>query len=691
MAQDGFPAQSTDALVSNVKGTSIRSDVRVLLIEDSAADARLIQEFLKEGFLYEFRLTHVERLQEALQRLETTPYEVVLLDLTLPDSTGLNSLEQLLSVVSNVPVLVLTNTNNPELAIEAVRQGAQDYLIKRQMNAEILVRSLRYSIERKQQEEALREVNEALEIRVRSRTRELEQTNQQLRKEVIHRQAVQERLILAKRAGKIGIFEWNIRTDQMIWSDELESLYGVAAADFDGHCDSWLSMLCEESRERVKAELWRAVTLGRGLDIEFKLAHPNDSNWIVVKSDLFNGEDGKPVRMLGIHMDITDKKQLEAQFLQAQRLESLGTLASGIAHDLNNILTPILGAAHLLPLLIPDMDERAAKIVDTLNCSAQRGTKLVRQIVSFSRNSSGFRHVLSVSELLDEIERIIAQTLPRSINIQRKISSNLWLVNGDDTQLHQVFMNLCVNARDAMPEGGELCIIAENLLVDQPYQQMHPSLSLGPYVVVTVSDTGVGIASQTLERIFDPFFTTKSSGNGTGLGLAAVMGIAKSHGGLVEVQSAVGNGSQFRVYLPATSEAADKTTAPLEMLQGQQELILVVDDESEICKVIRASLENYGYRVLTAEDGIGAIALLAEYRTDIDCVLIDLMMPGMDGRKAIPLLKRLNADIPIVAMTGAVSQASDVELEKLTLQGQLIKPFTTYDLLALLQRIVHAD
>ncbi|MFK8182522.1 MAG: response regulator [Phormidesmis sp.] len=692
MAQNGFTTQPTHALKDSFQITSKVAQqplaVRVLLIEDSAADARLIQEFLRGDLLYRFQLTHVDRLKEALQRLETTPYGVVLLDLTLPDSVGLSSLEQLLKWVPNVPVLVLTNTNNPDLAIEAVRQGAQDYLIKCQMNSEVLVRSLRYAIERKQQEEALREANEALEIRVRARTRELERTNQQLKEEVVHRQAIQERLILAKRAGKIGIFEWNIRTDEMVWSDDLATLYGTSPTTFDGHCDSWLAMLCENSRAKVKEELWRAVTLGRGLDTEFKISPPTGERWIVVKSDLFNGEDGKPARMLGIHMDITDKKQLEAQFFQAQKLESLGALASGIAHDLNNILTPILGAAHLLPMLIPDMDEKAVRIVDTLNCSAQRGAKLVRQIVSFARNSSGFRHVLSIGDLLDEIERIIAQTLPCSINIQQTISPNLWLVDGDDTQLHQVFMNLCVNARDAMPKGGELRLKAENLLVDHTYQQMHPGLALGPYVVVSVSDTGVGITPQALDQIFEPFFTTKSPGHGTGLGLAAVMGIVKSHSGLVEVQSVVGEGSLFTIYLPATSDVEDGVAAPLEMLRGQQALVLVVDDETEIVKVIQASLETYGYRVLTAGDGMGAIALLAEHRTEIDCVLIDLMMPGLDGRKAIPLLKRLKADIPIIAMTGAISQVSELELEQHALQGQLIKPFTTYDLLAILQSVL---
>ena len=663
--------------------------MRVLLIEDSAADARLIAEFLKGTLLYQFRLTHVERLQEALQRLQTASYEVILLDLTLPDSAGLVSLEQLLTSSPSTPVLVLTNNNNPELAIEAVRRGAQDYLIKRQINHEVLVRSLRYAIERKQQAEALRDMNEALESRVQARTQELELANQQLRKEVKHRQAVQERLILAKKAGKISIFEWDIRADKMVWGDDLEALYGVANKDFDGRCDSWLNMLCDESRTKVKEELWQAVTLGRGLDTEFKVLHPKGARWVVIKSALFNGDDGKPARMLGIHMDITDKKQLEAQFLQAQRLESLGALASGIAHDLNNILTPILGVGHLLPLMIPDMSEEALQMVETLNCSAQRGTKLVRQIVSFARNSSGFRQTLSIFELLSEIERIVAQTLSCSINIELSIPSDLWLVEGDDTQLHQVFMNLCVNARDAMSEGGTLSLEAENLLVDELYQKMHPDIAIGPHVVVNVTDSGVGMSPETIQQIFDPFFTTKPPSKGTGLGLAAVMGIIESHGGLVEVQSAIGEGSVFSVYLPAKPNATQKDTSPLSLLSGQGELILLVDDEAAICQVIQALLEKHGYRVLVAQDGLEAIALFAENRAEVACVLLDVMMPNMDGYKAIPLLKRLSPNIPIVTMTGAIVPSEQIDLAQISSHGRLAKPFTIRHLLTLLQNVLH--
>ncbi|MEM9484793.1 MAG: response regulator [Cyanobacteria bacterium P01_F01_bin.116] len=678
MAEDRY---ATQTLASPRLGVY----TRVLLIEDSAADARLLQEFLRQTLDYEFELTHVDRLSKALQQLQADDFDVILLDLTLPDSDGLSSLNTLLGQTPSIPVVVLTNTNNPELAIEAVRQGAQDYLIKRQMHHEVLVRSLRYAIERKQQAEALRVANEVLEHRVQARTQELELTNQRLRQEVNYRQTVQERLALAQKAGKTGIFEWNIRSNQVTWSAELETLYGVSRGDFDGHYDPWLKAIHSEDRSRIEQDLWRSVTIGKGLNSEFRISHPSGTRWISVKSSIFNGEDGKPLRMLGIHLDITEKKQLEAQFLQAQRLESLGALASGIAHDLNNILTPILAAGQLLPVTLAAIDDRSQQLIETLNCSAQRGTKLVQQILSFAQNGNSVSGVLSLRELLTETNQIVQQTLSQSIDVDLDVPADLWLVKGNETQLHQIFMNLCVNARDAMASGGVLRVSAKNLLIDEPYLQMHNQATAGPHVKITVADTGTGIAPEIQAHIFDPFFTTKAASQGTGLGLAAVLNIVKSHGGFIDMQTAVGQGSQFHVYLPADPNSVSLPTPPIELLRGRQEVILVVDDDPAICKVMQLSLENYGYQVLIAHDGLGAIAMLAEHRALVRCILIDLMMPDMDGQTAIPLLQRLHPQVKIVAMTA--DTIVPTQAEEIKLDGTLDKPFTTRDLLTLLQTV----
>ncbi|MGD1853337.1 MAG: response regulator [Leptolyngbyaceae cyanobacterium] len=681
MVENCYAAQ---AFTGNRLGSG---SIQVLLIEDSAADARLLQEFLRETLRDEFELTHVERLGKALQQLQAGGYDVILLDLTLPDSDGLSSLNTLLGQTPSTPVVVLTNTNNPELAVDAVRQGAQDYLIKRQMHPEVLVRSLHYAIERKQQAEALRTANGELEHRVQARTQELELANQKLRQEVNHRQIAQERLALAQKAGKAGIFEWNTRSNEVTWSAELEALYGVPRGDFDGHYDNWIKAIHPEDRSQIEQELWRSISVGTGLNAEFRISHPSGTRWITVKSSIFNGDDGKPLRMLGIHLDITEKKQLEAQFLQAQRLESLGALASGIAHDLNNILTPILAAGQLLPITLTTIDKRSRQLIETLNCSAQRGTKLVQQILSFAQDGSSISDVLSIGELLIETKQIVQQTLPPSIDICFDVAADLWLVKGNETQLHQVFMNLCVNARDAMSSGGVLKISAKNLLIDEPFLPMHDKATLGPHVKVTVTDTGTGIAPDIQKQIFEPFFTTKAKNKGTGLGLAAVLNIVKAHGGFIDMQSVVGQGSQFHIYLPADPHSVQVPTPSLELLRGHQEVILVVDDDPAICKVLQLALETYGYQALVAHDGLGAISMLAEHRALVDCILIDLMMPDMDAQTAILLLQRLHPSVSIIAMTAeAIVSIQTAIVIELKLKATLSKPFTTQDLLLVLQR-----
>lgn len=705
--------------------------MNILLVEDNLAEARLLKEVLKGAILSRFNLAHVKRLGEAIATLETETFDVVLLDLTLPDSEGLASLDSLIKHAPSLPVVVLTNTNDDELAIESVRHGAQDYLMKRQINQEILVRSLRYAIERKQAAEALREANEILEKRVQERTAALEMANELLRQEIEWRQRIQSRLELAQQAGKIASFEWLIQTNDIIWTAELEALYGLAPGSFDGQYEGWMQSIHPDDRPKVEQELWQAIKNGQGLDTEFRivcpqggrrqktsvlvsrtaegyrLGQPNgrreeeesllldetscpltssccvagEIRWIAVKSSLFCDQTGQPVRMIGIHMDITEKKQLEAQFLRAQRLESLGTLASGIAHDLNNILTPILAVVQLLPLKLPNLNNNTQQLLKTLESSAQRGADLIKQILSFARGVEGKRVNLQIHHLLYEIEQIIHQTLPKSIDIHSNIPANLWTISGDTTQLHQVFMNLCVNARDAMPEGGNLQIIAQNFLVDEQYARMHIDAKVGAYVVVTVADSGMGIPPEILHRVFDPFFTTKEVGKGTGLGLSAVLGIVKSHGGFIDVQSEVNKGSVFKVFLPAIESPIQETGHDLELLTGQQELILVVDDEAAITEITKTTLETYNYRVLTANDGIEAIALYAEYKDEIAGVLMDIMMPTMDGTTIIPLLHRLNPNVYVLAMSGLNSTEVVSQVQKLGFQGFLSKPFTTKELL----------
>ena len=308
----------------------------------------------------------------------------------------------------------------------------------------------------------------------------------------------------------------------------------------------------------------------------------NPAKDIIVESrwTLVNGFDKKGQSILVVNTDITQKKALEAQFFRAQRLESIGTLASGIAHDLNNVLAPILMTGQLLETQLHD--DLSKRLLPILISNAKRGASLVKQVLSFTRGVEGDRTLLQLNHLITEIQQIIKETFPKSIDVSTQIPSNLWILSGDSTQLHQVLMNLCVNARDAMPDGGSLQIRVENLFIDKNYASMHIGMQVGPYVLMTVADTGVGIPPAILDSIFEPFFTTKELGKGTGLGLSTAVGIIKSHGGFINVYSEVGRGSQFKVYLPAQAATETLEEQEQELPKGNGEWILVVDDEDSI-------------------------------------------------------------------------------------------------------------
>lgn len=658
----------------------------LLLIEDNRAEARLLQELLKGSPLHHTDVKAVTRLAEGIDHCAHHAVDVVMLDLTLPDSHGLASLDTLQAQVPGLPIVVLTNTNDDALAVEAVRRGAQDYLVKRLINQDLLVRSLRYAVERQQIEEALRAANETLELRVQRRTAALETANQQLRQQVQERQHFQERLILAQQAAKMGTFEWDLKAGAVIWSRELESLYGVTPGAFDGNYDAWIQTLHPDDRSAIELALQQAVTDQKPLDAEFRIIRRDGAvRWISVKSNVFCDANSQPQRIVGIHMDLTEKKDLEAQFLRAQRLESLGTLASGIAHDLNNILTPILGIAQLLPLRFPELPQPIFPLLDALESSARRGSDLIKQILSFARGVEGKHISLQLSHVLREIHLIINQTLPKSIEISLSLDPDLWMITGDVTQLHQVLMNLCVNARDAMAEGGSLCIAADNIEFDETtahdFLEAHP----GYYVRITVADTGKGMAPEILARIFDPFFTTKDIGKGTGLGLSAVMGIVKSHGGFVDVKSEVNQGSQFAIYLPASRVDAIAPNPNPNMLSGRQETILVVDDEEAIRAVFTTILEIHQYQVMTAANGAEALEIYQNQWRSIDVVLIDMMMPGMDGTTLMPLLQRINPEVRAIAISGVDTQSTIDLTQSLGFCAFLSKPFDTPQLLKALR------
>ncbi|MEH2180110.1 hybrid sensor histidine kinase/response regulator [Nostoc sp.] len=753
--------------------------IKVLLVEDNPGDVLLLQELFKEVTTVVVELMPVERLYEAVNYLTNEIFDVILLDLSLPDSQGLQTLVIAHNQATATPIIVLTGINDETLATSAMQQGAQDYLVKGQVTGDLLVRSMRYAIERQRADNALRQseerfrvalknspifvynqdkdlrytwvynppseltveeilgkqdldimpvkdaqhlitikrgvlttgigTREEVSITIKNTTRYYDLTIEPLRNEtqeivgvtcasidISERQAALRDRKLAEEKIREQAALLDVTTDAIcvrdlnnriiFWNKGAETLYGWQATEAWGKNAS--ELLYDEPSPEIEAALLQAISQGKWQGELTKLTKTNKEILVASRWSLVCDEQGKPKSILTVDTDITEKKHLEAQLFRAQRLESIGTLASGIAHDLNNILTPILAGAQLLPLKFPNADERTRHLLEILEINARRGADLVKQVLSFTRGVEGKHITLQLKHIIVEIAKILKETFPKSIEISTNVPQDLWMVSGDSTQLHQVLMNLCVNARDAMSNGGTLSISAENMLIDANYARMNLEAKEGPYIVITVSDTGVGISKEMLDRIFEPFFTTKDVGQGTGLGLSTVLGIIKSHGGFVNVYSEPGSETSFQVYLPAVEGMETINPEDLSPQTGHGELILVVDDEAAIQEIAITSLEAHNYKILVASDGIEAIALYAQNKDKISAVLMDIMLPSLDGLTAIRTLQKINPQVKIIASSGLMSDNKLSAVAAIGVNTFLSKPYTVNELLLSLQKVL---
>jgi len=406
---------------------------------------------------------------------------------------------------------------------------------------------------------------------------------------------------------------------------------------------------------------------------------------------LLRGKDGRPKSVLAVKTDVTEKRKIEVQFIRAQRMASLGLLAGGIAHDLNNVLTPIMLSIDTLRSMVADPQART--VLETIELSTRRGSEIVQQVLSFARGMEGQRIVIQPKYMIKEIEHIVRDTFPKDIRLQFSVPYETWAITGDPTQVQQVLLNLCVNARDAMPKGGTLTIEAKNCRVDEHYMAMNPQAKPGRYVAISVTDGGVGIPDDIIDKIFEPFFTTKDVGKGTGLGLSSVQAIVKSHGGFINVISEPNQGTTFRIYLPAedaptgaTEEAAGEVALP----RGSGETILVVDDEISIISITRHTLEAFGYRMVTARNGAEAVAIYAQKREEIAVILTDLSMPVMDGRATIYALLNINPKAKIIAMSGMDETKSVIMASNAGIKHFISKPYTAGTLLQTLRSVLES-
>lgn len=469
-----------------------------------------------------------------------------------------------------------------------------------------------------------------------------------------------------------------------IWGRTCESLYESS--------QRWSETIHPEDRLQV-LEAAKTKQKAGDYDETYRILRPDGAvRWIRDRAYPVRSAEGDVYRIVGIAEDITDRKTMEAQFLRAQRTETVGRLAGGVAHDINNILAPIMMASSLLRMgMDPVETEKTLSMIET---SAQRGADVVKQLLLFRRGLEGQRSVVRLPELVQEIAKIVQKTFLKNIQLSVTAPEESWPVVGDATQLHQVLLNLCVNARDAMPDGGELTLDVQNCELDTKGVGENPEARPGCYVRLTVTDTGVGISSEILGQIFDPFFTTKPIGQGTGLGLSTVLGIVKSHGGFLQVKSDLGQGSTFDVYLPASPGLVQPDPAPLAPVlpAGQGEMILIVDDEEHIRETLCRTLCLHGYQVQSAKDGAEAIDLFTKHANDIKLVLSDVDMPSMDGPTLIGLLRKKNPQLKVIISSGiagsTLSHSRTAELNASGLTTLLAKPYTSEKILCVIRDLL---
>lgn len=510
-----------------------------------------------------------------------------------------------------------------------------------------------------------------------------------IRYEITARKLAEERIrqqasLLDKAQDAILVCDLNHQV--IYWNKGAERIYGWLASEaFGRHLADLLSpgdranidlaKAALERRDEWKNESRHTTRSGDKLIIE--------ERWTLVRNDA-----NLPDYYLIINTDITDKKKTEEHLFRAQRMESIGTLAGGIAHDLNNILSPIMMAVDMLRL--KTIDDDSARWIGMIKKNTERGADLVKQVLTFARGMAGERIRVQPKHIVKEIVGVLRETLPKSIALDFEIDPDLWTISADPTQIHQVLLNVCINARDAMPAGGRLTITASNAFVDESYARMNIEAEPGSYVMLSVSDTGTGMSPKIVKRIFDPFFTTKDVGKGTGLGLAIAMTIVKGHSGFMNVYSEVGKGSRFSIYLPSAEVTRKdrRVKAGSALPRGNGELVLIVDDEENIREVTEATLKQFGYTSLAAADGSDALAIYKERRNRIGAVITDIAMPNMDGPTLVRSLRELDPKIKIIAMSGLLNEEQAAELKELGVHDFLLKPFTAETLLKTISAVI---
>lgn len=640
---------------------------RLLHLEDSVTDAELFWPHLKrewpacEILRVETRETFVAALQE--QKLD-----LILSDFTMPRFDGLEALTLARAKRPDIPFIFLSGTIGEAKAIAAFHHGATDYVLKDRPARLVpaIQRALREAAEqrsRRAAEASLRETEE--------RFRQLTEASSDV-------------------FWFVDIDPHRIR----YVSPAVEQVWGRKAEEFYSNPTIWAASLHPDDQARVLQNHagWLAGSRKHFVE-EYRVVRPDGLiRWVFDTGFLIRDASGQPQRTSGIARDITQAREVAEATLRAQRLESIGLLAGGVAHDLNNALAPVLMGVQLLRRKIPPGTEY---LLSQIENGATRGGAMVRQLLGFARGAEGQRAIIDVRRLLSEIENFATSTFPKSIKIVVKHDPDMRKIDGDRTLLYQVLLNLAVNARDAMPAGGTLSLEAENVEVDGTYAGFIPEANPGTFVMLKVTDTGTGIPPELMGKIFDPFITTKPPGMGTGLGLTTVAGITHNLGGFVRVYSEQGKGSCFRIYFPAAPSGSIPPFPPAERpkadYRGNGALALVVDDEEPVRLLLKDLLESFDFRVLLAADGTEALAHFAANLQPVKLVLTDERMPHMDGITLVRTLRHMKPGLHIIAMSGLHEQNRIKEFASLQITHFLQKPFSIEQLTEALKGCLGPD
>ncbi|MBF0524116.1 MAG: response regulator [Deltaproteobacteria bacterium] len=637
---------------------------RVLIVDDDRDLAESLADIL-ESRGYVVGVAHSARdAREITSEFES---QVAFIDLKLPDGSGTEVLSYLKKILPSCVFVIMTAYADLDSAVSALEKGALHYLRKPVQPAEFLrllegaVETIDLRKEKKQAVEALRQSEEN------------------------YRSLVESIVDWVWAVDADGRYTFSNSAVKNLLNYEVGDVVGVLA---------W-SLVHPGDREMFQVLLQKAVAEKTGwTDLALRRIHQDEGERFFESSaqPIFDAA-GQLIGFTGVDRDVTARRRLESQLQRAQKMEAIGTLAGGIAHDFNNLLQAIQGFSELL-LLEAKENDPIYKRLQGIYRAAKRGGILTRQLLAFSRKVEVKLQQLDLNHEIRELRKLLDHTLPKMIGIGLRLADDLWSVEADPAQIEQVLMNLAINAKDAMPDGGDLIIETKNYTITDRYGKTYPDINPGDYVLISIIDTGHGMSKDIQAHIFEPFFTTKESGRGTGLGLAMVYGIVKKHGGHVMCYSEPGHGTTFNIFLQAIPQVApagpeEKTQRPI--YEGGTETILLVDDEEFIIHVGRQVLTKFGYTVFTAVDGESALEVYREKGNNIDLVLMDLIMPGMGGRKCLTELLKINPDLKVVMASGFAGPEPANMVIKEGARGFLNKPYETREMLRLIRQVLDQD